>query len=58
MYILFVYILITSTSGSCNFSRLDFPKLTFNKTTSGDQIYVFALNYNVLRITSGMGGVV
>jgi len=45
-------------SGTCNFSRLDFPKLTLNtKNTSGDQIYVFALNYNVLRITSGMAGV-
>ena len=45
-------------SGTCNFSRLDFPKLTLDtKTTSGDLISVFALNYNVLRITSGMAGV-
>ena len=49
---------IHQPTGTCNFSRLDFPKLTFNtKSSSGDLISIFALNYNVLRITSGMAGV-
>ena len=49
---------IHQPTGTCNFSRLDFPKLTLDtKSNSGDQICVYALNYNVLRITSGMAGV-
>lgn len=49
---------IHQPSGTCNFSRLDFPKLTLDtKTTSGDRIYVFAVNYNVLRFSCGMAGV-
>ena len=44
-------------SGTCNFSRIDNAKLDI-KTSSGmapsDNIY--AVNYNVLRIMSGMGG--
>ena len=48
-------------SGTCNFSRLDNAHLSFdslNKDASGDKqkINVYALNYNVLRIMSGMGG--
>ena len=42
-------------SGSCNFSRIDNARL--NLTGNGtDTAMVFALNYNVLRIMSGMGG--
>ena len=47
-------------SGSCNFSRLD--KVSFNFTninTSTERlnpIDVYAINYNILRIMSGMGG--
>ena len=42
-------------SGSCNFSRIDNARL--NLTGNGtDSAMVFALNYNVLRIMSGMGG--
>ena len=41
-------------SGSCNFSRIDSAKLLFNPAASVSNIY--ALNYNVLRIMSGMGG--
>ena len=46
-------------SGTCNFSRLDTAYL---KTTGGNfggtqsHIKVFAVNYNVLRIMGGMGG--
>ena len=42
-------------SGTCNFSRIDTAQLiTDNKIGSGQNIY--AVNYNVLRIMSGMGG--
>ena len=41
-------------SGSCNFSRIDSAKLLFNPAASVSNIY--AVNYNVLRIMSGMGG--
>ncbi len=48
-------------SGTCNFSRLDNAHLSFdslNKDSSLDKqkINVYVLNYNVLRIMSGMGG--
>jgi len=42
-------------SGTCNFSRIDNAKLNFN-TSPGGTINVYAVNYNVLRIMSGMGG--
>ena len=41
-------------SGSCNFSRIDSAKLEFSSSGSISNIY--AVNYNVLRIMSGMGG--
>jgi hypothetical protein len=43
-------------SGTCNFSRIDTAILDFTgvNPTSSDNIY--AVNYNVLRIMSGMGG--
>jgi hypothetical protein len=46
-------------SGSCNFSRIDNARLSFTGGTgssSTDNLHLFALNYNVLRIMSGMGG--
>jgi hypothetical protein len=43
-------------SGTCNFSRIDNAQLTFTKAPTGDNIQVYAINYNVLRIMSGMGG--
>jgi hypothetical protein len=45
-------------SGSCNFSRIDNAKMVFTSggTPSGSTITVWAVNYNVLRIMSGMGG--
>ena len=51
-------------SGTCNFSRIDNAKLVLsvqaaaNQTngTVGGSIIVYATNYNVLRVMSGMGG--
>jgi hypothetical protein len=41
-------------SGTCNFSRIDNAQLIAESTGAADT--VFAVNYNVLRIMSGMGG--
>ena len=43
-------------SGTCNFSRIDNAQLrqTTGTTTAGANVY--AVNYNVLRVMSGMGG--
>ena len=42
-------------SGTCNFSRIDNAQLvTTGALLNSDNIY--AVNYNVLRIMSGMGG--
>jgi hypothetical protein len=49
-------------SGTCNFSRIDNATLilTLSNNTVGNvlsaQVRVYATNYNVLRIMSGMGG--
>lgn len=56
-------------SGTCNFSRIDNARLvltigglgkqvgrSLGVSASGGIIKVFAVNYNVLRIMSGMGG--
>jgi len=40
-------------SGTCNFSRIDNARLNIDTVTD---LYLFAMNYNVLRIMSGMGG--
>jgi len=40
-------------SGTCNFSRIDNAQLTM---TTGASLELYAVNYNVLRIMSGMGG--
>jgi hypothetical protein len=44
-------------SGTCNFSRIDNAQLvlTIGTLTAGT-VKVYAVNYNVLRIMSGMGG--
>jgi hypothetical protein len=50
-------------SGSVNMSRIDQATMQLTSTTAGSTgasnpiLKVFATNYNVLRITSGMGGV-
>jgi hypothetical protein len=49
-------------SGTCNFSRIDKATLqltvSVNTVSSSNtaQVRVYALNYNVLRVMSGMGG--
>jgi hypothetical protein len=45
-------------SGTCNFSRIDNAQLVSDQDFghSTGSIKVFAVNYNVLRIMSGMGG--
>ena len=43
-------------SGTCNFSRIDNAKMVFGKVLAKTNIHVYAVNYNVLRIMSGMGG--
>jgi len=50
-------------SGTCNFSRIDSARLNFttapgvsNAALGGDVGNIYAVNYNVLRIMSGMGG--
>ena len=44
-------------TGTCNFSRIDNAQVSI-KPNSGrcDTLHMFATNYNVLRIQSGMGG--
>ena len=42
-------------SGTCNFSRIDTAKLTVSGASDGGG-NIYAVNYNVLRIMSGMGG--
>jgi hypothetical protein len=41
-------------TGSLNFSRLDSARLVNDTANSSDDIY--AVNYNILRIENGMGG--
>ena len=58
-------------SGTCNFSRIDNAVIEFQglvkiestdifgstrTSSSGANILIYAINYNILRITSGMGG--
>jgi hypothetical protein len=42
-------------SGTCNFSRIDNARLNMGANTASS-VWLFAMNYNVLRIMSGMGG--
>jgi len=49
-------------SGTCNFSRIDNARLILKHKSTSDvaatapTLHIFAVNYNVLRIMSGMGG--
>ena len=46
-------------SGTCNFSRLDNAHLSFNQLNNNEDnqnINIYVVSYNVLRIMSGMGG--
>ena len=49
-------------TGSCNFSRLDSAKLQFESIDTGadrasDNLQFYAVNYNVLKIKDGLGGI-
>ena len=46
-------------TGTLNFSRIDNAKLALNGTTTrtGNMVRAYAVNYNILRIKNGMGGV-
>jgi hypothetical protein len=43
-------------TGTCNFSRIDNAQVQITNKTAVAQMSMFATNYNVLRIQSGMGG--
>ena len=47
-------------SGSCNFSRIDNAQLVVGVdagvAAAGGKLNIYAVNYNVLRVMSGMGG--
>lgn len=47
-----------STSGTCNFSRINQSFLILNNITNvtSKTLNVYAVNYNILRIQDGMGG--
>ena len=42
-------------SGTCNFSRIDNARMIFGAAATSN-MNVYAVNYNVLRVMSGMGG--
>jgi len=46
-------------TGTLNFSRIDNAKITISdpNTTNANFIRAYAVNYNILRIKNGMGGV-
>jgi len=43
-------------SGTCNMSRIDNATLNLQGVDTTNTVKVFAVNYNVLRVMSGMGG--
>lgn len=43
-------------SGTCNMSRIDNATLNLTGVDTSNSVKVFAVNYNVLRVMSGMGG--
>ena len=44
-------------SGSCNFSRIDNAVLNIQTGSSARLLHYYAINYNILRVMSGMAGV-
>ena len=45
-------------TGTCNFSRLDNAKFTWTGTGgTGTPTYLYGVNYNILKIKDGLGGV-
>jgi hypothetical protein len=43
-------------TGTCNFSRIDNAQVEIKRKGGNTNLHMFAVNYNVLRIQSGMGG--
>lgn len=43
-------------TGTCNFSRLDNAELKATSASNSDNVYLNAVNFNVLRIKKGMAG--
>tara|TARA_Y100000817_G_scaffold248830_1_gene201030 strand:- start:2124 stop:3362 length:1239 start_codon:yes stop_codon:yes gene_type:complete len=43
-------------SGTCNFSRIDEAEFIVEGSAQSNASRIFAVNYNILRIMSGMGG--
>jgi hypothetical protein len=43
-------------TGTCNFSRIDNAQVSVKCNRGSSSLHMFATNYNVLRIQSGMGG--
>lgn len=43
-------------SGTCNMSRIDNATLNLAGVNTNNTVKVYAINYNVLRVMSGMGG--
>lgn len=43
-------------SGTCNMSRIDNAQLSLTHNGDSSKLNVYAVNYNVLRVMSGMGG--
>lgn len=43
-------------TGTCNFSRLDNAEMKIKSQTSTNDVYLNAVNFNVLRIKKGMAG--
>ena len=43
-------------SGTCNFSRIDNAQLKMADNATDATVNIYAVNYNVLRVMSGMGG--
>jgi hypothetical protein len=43
-------------TGTLNFSRLDSARLVTDDTAGFNQVDIYAVNYNILRIQNGMGG--
>ena len=41
-----------------NFSMIDKPDFNIKTSANGTKLYMYALNYNVLKIQDGMGGLV
>ena len=44
-------------TGTCNFSRLDNAEMKISGATSSTNVFLHAVNFNVLRIKKGMAGV-